>query len=403
MLSRVADSIYWMNRYIERAENVARFVEVNLNLLMDNPVGTQQQWEPLIAVTGDRTLFQTLYAAPSANNVLNFLTFDQRSPNSIQSCLRSARENARSVRETISSEMWQQINGFYLMVEEAAKAKPDDVKDLDIQIIYKFYKDVVVASHRFVGVMNATALWDESWHFGRLGRLLERADKTSRILDVKYFLLLPAVTEVGSPLDSLQWISLLKSASAYEMYRKVEHTISPSSVARFLILNSQFPRSIKFCLRHAEESLHKISGPSMEAHSHALSSERALGRLRAEIEYATFDEIFQQGLHEFLDSFQQRLNAVGDCVYRDFIAVPNETVSNLTEIDTTEVDSTKTDTAEINPKKADSKKIDPKKVDPKKVGSIKQSKQTEPPLSAEQVSAHTSESMQKQTVAMSEA
>ncbi|MEM6452470.1 MAG: alpha-E domain-containing protein [Cyanobacteria bacterium P01_D01_bin.105] len=325
MLSRVADSIYWMNRYIERAENVARFVDVNLNLLMDNPVGMQQQWEPLIAVTGDRELFQTLYPKPTANNVLNFLTFDRRSPNSIRSCVRVARENARSVRETISSEMWQQINSFYLMVEDAAKARPDDVQQLDLPTIYKFYKDVVVASHRFVGVMNATASWNESWHFGRLGRLLERADKTSRILDVKYFLLLPSVTEIGSPLDSLQWIALLKSASAYEMYRKVEHTISPSGVARFLILDSQFPRSIKFCLRRAEESLHKISGTSIDVCNPVISSERALGRLRAEIEYVTFEEIFQQGLHEFLDGFQQRLNTVGNCIYNDFIAIPGET------------------------------------------------------------------------------
>ena len=324
MLIRVADSIYWMNRYIERAENVARFVDVNLNLLMDNPVGMQQQWEPLIAVTGDRELFQTLYPEPSANNVLNFLTFDRRSPNSIRSCVRAARENARSVRETISSEMWQQINSFYLMVEDAAKARPDDVEQLDLPTIYQFYKDVVVASHRFVGVMNATASWNESWHFGRLGRLLERADKTSRILDVKYFLLLPSVTEIGSPLDSLQWIALLKSASAYEMYRKVEHTISPSGVARFLILNAQFPRSIKFCLRHAEESLHTISGTSIGVCNPIISSERALGRLRAELEYATFEEIFQQGLHEFLDRFQQRLNTVGNCIYNDFIAIPGE-------------------------------------------------------------------------------
>jgi len=328
MLSRVADAIYWMNRYIERAENVARFVEVNLNLLMDNPVGTQQQWEPLIAVTGDRNLFKTLYAEPSANNVLNFLTFDRRSHNSIRACVRAARENARSVRETISSEMWQQINSFYLMVENAALARPEDVNELDIQVIYKFYQDVVLASHRFVGVMNATASWNESWHFGRLGRLLERADKTSRILDVKYFLLLPSVTEVGSPLDNLQWISLLKSASAYEMYRKVEHTISPTGVARFLILDSQFPRSIKFCLRRAEESLHKISGTFSDTCNPAISSERALGRLRAELEYATFEEIFQQGLHEFLDGFQQRLNSVGDCIYNDFIAVPSEAIPN---------------------------------------------------------------------------
>lgn len=314
MLSRVADSIYWLNRYIERAENVARFVEVNLNLLMDNPVGMAQQWEPLIAVTGDRTLFQKHYGEVTSDNVLNFLTFDTHSPNSIISCVRSARENARSVRETISSEMWEQINDFYLMVEEAAKNRPEDIRD-----IYAFYAEVKMASHRFVGVTDATASWNESWHFGRLGRLLERADKTSRILDVKYFLLLPSAKAVGSPIDNLQWISLLKSASAYEMYRKVEHTITPASVARFLVFNPQFPRSIKFCLWHAERSLKHIVGPS---DSDPCPSERALGKLRAELEYITFEEIFEQGLHEYLDGLQMRLNAVGEVIYTDFIAIP---------------------------------------------------------------------------------
>ncbi|MGB7249402.1 MAG: alpha-E domain-containing protein [Phormidesmis sp.] len=315
MLSRVADSIYWLNRYIERAENVARFVEVNLNLLMDNPVGVAQQWEPLIAVTGDRLLFQARYGEITSDNVLNFLTFDCDYSNSIISCVRSARENARSVRETISSEMWEQINAFYLMVEDAAKNKPEDIRD-----IYAFYADVKMASHRFVGVTNATASWNESWHFGRLGRLLERADKTSRILDVKYFLLLPSAKAVGSPLDNLQWISLLKSASAYEMYRKAEHTVTPASVARFLMFNPHFPRSIKFCLCRAEESLRTIA---RSPEGDPLISERALGKLRAELEYVTFDEIFQQGLHEFLDSLQFRLNQVGEYIYTDFIAPPS--------------------------------------------------------------------------------
>ena len=315
MLSRVADSIYWLNRYIERAENVARFVEVNLNLLMDNPVGVAQQWEPLIAVTGDRDLFKDRYEKATADRVLDFLTFDTSSPNSIRSCVRAARENARSVRETISSEMWEQVNAFYLQVEGAAKEK-------DSRDSYAFYSEVKMASHRFAGVMDATLSWNESWHFGQLGRMIERADKTARILDVKYFLLLPTAQEVGTPLDNLQWIALLKSASAYEMYRKTEHTISPAGVAKFLILDGHFPRSIKFCLKWADDSLSQISGFSGQD---PITSKRALGRLRAELEYTTLDEVFQQGLHQFLDNFQLKLNQVGDFVYTDFIALPETT------------------------------------------------------------------------------
>ncbi|MEL6319921.1 MAG: alpha-E domain-containing protein, partial [Cyanobacteria bacterium J06626_14] len=249
MLSRVADSIYWLNRYVERAENVARFVDVNFNLLLDAPQDSQQ-WHPLVVTTGDLTLFNKRYGEATADNVIHFLTFDKHYENSILSCLQQARENARSVREIISSEMWEQINEFYLMVKnESAGATP-------LVELPKFFADVKLASHLFAGIMDATMSHNEGWHFGQIGRLLERADKTTRILDVKYFILLPSVTDIGGSLDELQWISLLKSTSGYEMYRKCQHRISPSSVAQFLILDRTFPRSIQFCLLQAEQSLH---------------------------------------------------------------------------------------------------------------------------------------------------
>ena len=234
MLSRVADSIYWMNRYVERAENVARFVDVNLNLLLDSPPGMQQQWAPLVVTTGDQDIFKERYGEATAENVLRFLTFDKEYPNSIISCLRTARENARSVREVISSEMWEQVNAFYLMVKEAADTG-------SISNLHIFFPEVKMSSHLFAGVMEATMAHTEGWHFGQLGRLLERADKTARILDVKYYILLPSVSDVGSPLDDLQWIALLKSASAYEMYRKCQYRITPKAVTEFLILNRDFP------------------------------------------------------------------------------------------------------------------------------------------------------------------
>lgn len=312
MLSRVADSIYWMNRYVERAENVARFVDVNYHLLLDAPPGVQQQWEPLVVITGDQALFQKRYGTATAENVLKFLTFDREYPNSILSCLRTARENARSVREVISSEMWEQVNSFYLMVKEAA----DEGSLADL---HTFFPEVKMASHLFAGIMDATMAHNEGWHFGYLGRLLERADKTARILDVKYFILLPSVSDVGSPLDDLQWMALLKSASAYEMYRKCQYRITPERVTEFLILDRQFPRSIHFCVAQAEQSLHQISGTA--AGSWRLPSDRVLGRLRSELDYLTIDEIIQQGLHQFLDSLEVRLNEVGEKVFQDFFAL----------------------------------------------------------------------------------
>jgi uncharacterized alpha-E superfamily protein len=315
MLSRVADSIYWLNRYVERAENVARYIDVNLNLLLDSPVGTEQQWQPLIVITGDLPLFKETYGEASAENVIHFLTFDETYPNSIISCLRAARENARSVREIISSEMWEQVNAFYLMVKDASHNQKQGIMELS-----SFFAEVKMASHLFAGVMDATMSHNEGWNFGQIGRLLERADKTARILDVKYFILLPSVKDVGTTLDELQWIALLKSASAYEMYRKCQHRITPQGVTEFLILDREFPRSIQFCLLQAEQSLRQITGILVPG-TWRNPVERELGRLRSELDYITITEITQNGLHEFLDDLQRRLNKIGDSIFENFFAL----------------------------------------------------------------------------------
>ncbi|NCJ06345.1 alpha-E domain-containing protein [Synechococcales cyanobacterium C] len=320
MLSRVADAIYWLSRYIERAENVARFLDVNLNLLLDMPTGVEQQWKPLVITTGDLKFFNEHYGEFVAEQVVNFLTFDRQYPNSIVSCVRSARENARSVREAISSEMWQQVNDFYMLVTAAEKAQgTQSLSDLT-----DFLAAVKQASHSFNGVMDATMTHNEGWHFGHMGRLLERADKTSRILDVKYYLLLPSAEDVGTPIDELGWMALLKSASAYEMYRKssrsYQHRITPAGVAEFLILDVAFPRSIRFCLRQTEQSLHQISGTPFGAWRDPV--ERALGRLRSELEYLTIEEIIKKGMHEFLDNLQQQMNDVDGKIYQTFMALP---------------------------------------------------------------------------------
>lgn len=315
MLSRVADSIYWLNRYVERAENVARFVDVNLNLLLDSPAGLMQ-WQPIVLTTGDLPLFQERYGEATAENVLQFLTFDAKYSNSILSCLQAARENARSIREIISSETWQQINAFYLMVTEAAESQ----SLADLSALFKFFEQVKLESHLFAGVMDATMTHNEGWHFGQIGRFLERADKTARILDVKYFILLPSIRDVGSTLDELQWMALLKSASAYEMYRKRgAHRISPTSVAEFLVLEQDFPRSIRFCVMQAERSLHQITGTPIGTWRTPV--ERTLGRLRADLDYMTIDELIGNGLHEVLDDLQLRMNDVGSKIFETFFAL----------------------------------------------------------------------------------
>lgn len=303
MLSRVANSIYWMCRYIERAENVARFISVNLNLLLDMPGEGGKHWEPLVMITGDQEYFEDKYTTYSKEAVIEFLTFDREYFNSIVSCLAAARENARSIREIISSEMWEHINTFYLEMADP-KHHPMALKDP-----HKFFKIIQMRSHLFTGLMDSTMSHGEAWNFARMGMMLERADKTSRILDVKYFMLLPQVDLVNTPVDNIQWTAVLKSASAFEMYRKEHHLINPRMVASFLIFDGNFPRSIRHCVAKAQVCLERIMNGSANGGT-VNPAEKLLGRLNADLEYTDIDDVINQGMHEYLDNLQTRLNRI---------------------------------------------------------------------------------------------
>lgn len=311
MLSRAADAILWMARYVERAENLARFIDVTLNLQIDMPGASGNQWEPLISATGDTEEFRTRYGTATEQTVIEFLTFDRDNPSSIVSVLRAARENARSIRETISSESWEQLNAYYHFVRDAANTGAAG------QSPAEFFSEVKNFSHLFNGITDATMSHGEGWHFCNMGRLLERADKTSRILDVKYFTLLPRVEDVGSPVDDLQWSAVLRSVSGFETYRKRYHDITVERIIEFLILDRAFPRAIQHCLMHADESLHAISGSSPGTYSN--SAEQRLGRLRSELAFRDVKSIINEGLHEFVDSLQTQLNLVGDGIVETFI------------------------------------------------------------------------------------
>ena len=310
MLSRVADSIYWMSRYIERAENVARFVEVNEHLMLDLPPGLPPQWGPLVEITGDAAAFKKAYSVADQEEVCWFLTFDSDNPNSIISSLRAARENARSIREILSSAVWAEINEAYLYVENYAKGSSE--------LSYDFLRHVVRASHSVEGATNATLSHSEAWHFSRIGRLLERADKTTRIVDIRYFMLLPSPADVGSPTDDLHWTAVLQSVSALEMYRQRHGMVRLDRTADFLILDSEFPRSVRNCLRRADESLHAITGTPPGTFRNL--AERRLGRLASRLDYTAVDEVIITGLHEFLDELQVGLNGVGDALQSSFFA-----------------------------------------------------------------------------------
>ncbi|MBD3675628.1 MAG: alpha-E domain-containing protein [Planctomycetaceae bacterium] len=312
MLSRVAESIYWMCRQVERAENVARYISVNLNLSLDMPGESVQQWNPLVITTGDNELFKKLYDEPSRENVIRFLTFDRKNPNSIFSCLWHARENARSVREIISSEMWEHINRFYLMLKESTlRSATNDAAD--------FFDAIRSSGQQFMGITDATMTHGEAWHFCRLGRSLERADKTSRILDVKYFILLPSPEDVGTPYDDIQWSALLRSASALEMYRQRFGRITPAHVVEFLVLDREFPRAVLYCLTNANQSLHMISGCDLG--SFVNPPEQLLGQLQSQLAFTKPKSIIDGGLHEFVDRLQSRLNEIGGGIHNTFFAL----------------------------------------------------------------------------------
>jgi uncharacterized alpha-E superfamily protein len=313
MLSRVAESIYWMARYIERAENVARIMDANYHMILDLPLGVGEQWEPLVVTTGDEELFKEFYDDFNRENVVQFLTFDTRNPNSILSCLQMARENARSVREWISSEMWQQVNTFYLLIKDASR------RGGGLELPHELFVEIMMASHLFAGLSQNTMTHSEGWQFARLGRMLERADKTARIIDVKYFILLPSVDYIGTPFDHILWGSILRSASAFEMYRKEYGQIVPDKIIEFMVLDAEFPRAIHHCLITAELSLRSISGTMRGRFSNR--AEKALGRLLSDIDYTTIDDIKSTGLHEFIDGLQTRLNEVSQIVFETFFSI----------------------------------------------------------------------------------
>jgi uncharacterized alpha-E superfamily protein len=272
------------------------------------------QWAPLIFITGDEQLYKQRYGEMfTLDKVVEFLTSDQKNPNSILSCLRQARENARAVRDMISSAMWEEINKFFLFVRQAA----DDKSFL--RASFDFFHKVKLSSHLVQGITDATMSHNEAWHFVRMARLLERADKTSRILDVKYFVLLPTLADVGTPFDTIQWAALLKSASALEMYRKIHGRITPRQVADFLMLDREFSRAMHFCLIKAEDSLLAITGSPAGTFRNV--AEQRLGRLRSELDYAQINELIEGGLHEFIDRFQIKMIEVGDAISETFFGV----------------------------------------------------------------------------------
>ncbi|OYP30357.1 alpha-E domain-containing protein [Rhodopirellula sp. MGV] len=310
MLSRVAESIYWMSRQVERAENLARFIEVTLHMTLEQAEYIVEPWEPLVQVTGDNEWFLAKYGKPDRQNVVQFLAFDEEYPNSMLSCLRAARENARGVREMISTEAFRELNSFYHFVCEGSTPQlTSDPTEL-------FFDHVRSQALMWSGVMENTMTHDLAWQFINLGRMLERADKTSRILDAKYFNLLPSVDDVGTAVDDLQWSTLLLAISGFEAYRREHHLVDVEKIVAFFLFHRSFPRSVYYCVAAADWSLReieKVSGADRPG-----EAKQRISALRHRLKNTNVKEVIAGGMHDFIDRLQLELNAIGESLGRDY-------------------------------------------------------------------------------------
>jgi len=319
MLSRVADSLYWLSRYIERAENLARLVEVNLQLLLDfsnlDDEKIKDHWQPILRALCDEEAFNKLYDKADSLSVTDFVTFSPKNPNSILSCVFGARENARMIRDQISAEMWVAMNELYLFLRST------NGKKVWRSGVHDFFREIRSHMHAFQGLTHATYPRAEGYDFLQIGRYLERADKTTRIIDLKYHILLPRASDVGGPLDAAQWMAILRSCSALEAYHRVYlESPTPGKVVEFLILSETFPRSLRFCVKELNQYLHQISGTT--AGQITNDAERIAGRMLKHLNVCTTEDIFKEGLHEYLDRAQISLNEIGGALYQSYLYVP---------------------------------------------------------------------------------
>ena len=311
MLSRIADSLFWLARYIERAEDTARILDVNYHMLLEQSQDAYQlRWEPLMVMAGEENLFRKLYSEVNAENVFEFLAFRHDNPSSIVQCIAKARENARTIRDCISREMWEDINGLYHMV---SRFNPTD------EIVagpHRFCDKIKFGTHRFHGVTDATLEHDEGWQFLRIGWSLERAEMTSRLVDVQYQNLLDELPTLGTP-DNHQWMAVLRSVGAFEAYHRQFHSsIEPEKVAGMLILQPLHPRSIRYSTTEVQSGLRAISGTSPG--SYANEAERLAGRVVERLSYDKIEEIFKQGLHSYLNELSDMFRLIGSDIARNY-------------------------------------------------------------------------------------
>ncbi len=320
MLSRVANCLYWMSRYLERAENTARIVDTNLQLLLDfrnlDDSTLAQHWMPIVESTGDEEAFLAKYPRATGPAVTEFLVFDATNPNSIASSIAQARENARMVRDQITQELWEELNRLYLW------ARSSDARRVWTNSPSDYFNQVKSSTLLLLGLVYATFTHNEGWQFMQAGKFLERADKITRILDVRH----TTFPEKGAPTnitqrDALEWSAVLRSCSALDAYKAAYGAeMRPEWVVELLLFADEFPRSVRFCIEQFDCSLRRISGVPPRRFSNA--AEKVSGRLLAELDYTTLDEVLACGLHRYLDLLQTKFNDAGKTLFDAYIFQP---------------------------------------------------------------------------------
>ncbi|KQY89214.1 MULTISPECIES: alpha-E domain-containing protein [Roseateles] len=311
MLSRTADHLFWLSRYIERAENTARMLDIayQTSLQPQSAQESEQSWRSLVSISELNGLYGAKYAAINGRNVMEFMVADESNLSSIYNCLRAARENARAVRGSLTTEVWETMNQTWLefrrLLREGALARDPS----------QLFEWVKYRSHLSRGVTVGTMLQDEAFHFIRIGSFLERADNTARLIDVKFYRQDgEASTERDTARDFYYWSAVLRSVSGFEIYRKVySNVIQPDKVAELLILRPDMPRSLSHCVTRMQANLKRV------ANAQSGETLRRVGRLEAELAFGRIDEILAQGLHPFLDGFLAEVADLGSAISRDFL------------------------------------------------------------------------------------
>jgi len=311
MISRVAEHCYWMSRYLERAENTARVLDVNQTMLLDLDVPLEQSWRPVLIING----VYDMPGEPEAEAVQQYMTWEAANLSSIASSIAAARENARVIREVISAEMWERMNYYHLWLHgPTARALYESNRS-------EFYAQIRRINQLIHGIADATMAHGEAWEFFRLGKYLERASQTARILDVKYHILLPTPAHIGTPVDQAHWIAILTSCSGYEPFHKKlqPHADIAVAVADFLIFEPQFPRSVVCCLSECEQAAHAIS--ERPAHACGNEAERLLDDLLGWLHGTDIAEVIRAGLHESLTKVVNSVHDIGDAIPRCYFDV----------------------------------------------------------------------------------